>query len=100
MASRPDKVSVSGINLLAVHWEIVFIAVPYSSCCMQVDILNPYTSLKWRECMRLPVGMHNAQAVWLGDKLYVGGGDTSGSRRDAARLYIYTPTTDTWSPTY
>ena len=41
--------------------------------------------------------MHDAQAVWLGDKLYVGGGQTSGSRRDAARLYIHTPTTDTWS---
>ena len=41
--------------------------------------------------------MSDAQAVWLGDKLYVGGGSTLGSRRDAARLYIHTPTTDTWS---
>ena len=41
--------------------------------------------------------MDNAQAVWLGDKLYVGGGVTSGTIRDFARLYIYTPTTDTWS---
>ena len=40
----------------------------------------------------------SAQAVWLNDKVYVGGGGTisSGSRRDYARLYIYTPTTDTW----
>ena len=38
------------------------------------------------------MGMYDAQAVWLGDKLYVGG-----SRRDMARLYIHTPTTDTWS---
>ena len=97
MASPPHKVSVSGINLLAVHWEIVFIAVPCLSCCMQVDILHPLASLKWRECRRLPVGMGEAQAVWLGDKLYVGEGLTSGSYRDAARLYIYTPTTDTWS---
>ena len=43
------------------------------------------------------MGMRDAQAVWLGDKLYVGGGWTSGSRRDDARLYIYTPTTYTWS---
>ena len=85
-------------NLLAVHWEIVFIAVPCLSCYMQVDILHPFlASLKWRECRRLPVGMQDAQAVWLGDKPYVGGGGTSGSNRDAARLYIYTPTTDTWS---
>ena len=44
------------------------------------------------------MGMHHAQAVWLGDKLCVGGGMTSSeSNRDDARLYIYTPTTDTWS---
>ena len=41
--------------------------------------------------------MQDAQAVWLGDKLYVGGGDTSGRQRDNASLYMYTPTTDTWS---
>jgi hypothetical protein len=41
--------------------------------------------------------MINAQAVWLGDTLYVGGGWTSQGRRDMARLYIQTPTTDTWS---
>jgi hypothetical protein len=43
------------------------------------------------------VGLYDAQAVWLGDKLYVGGGWTPGSKRDDARLYIHTPTTDTWS---
>ena len=42
------------------------------------------------------MGMRHAQAVWLGDKLYVGGGETLESNRDDARLYIYTPTTDTW----
>ena len=41
--------------------------------------------------------MDDAQAVWLGDKLYVGGGVTSGSKSDDARLYSYTPTTDIWS---
>ena len=41
--------------------------------------------------------VHDAQAVWLGDKLYVGGGWISGSRSDKARLYIHSPTTDTWS---
>ena len=41
--------------------------------------------------------MSVAKAVWLKDKVYVGGGSSfSGSRRDHARLYIYTPTTDTW----
>lgn len=39
--------------------------------------------------------MSNAQAVILGDRLYIGGGYTSGSRRNEARLYIYAPTTNT-----
>ena len=44
------------------------------------------------------MGMCDVQAVWLGDELYVGGGLTSlESEGDAARLYIHTPTTDTWS---
>ena len=90
-------VSISGISLLAVHWKIVFIAVPCLSCCVQVDIFHPYASLEWRECKRLPVAMSNAQAVWLRDKLYVGGEPTIGSNRDHASLYIYTPTTDTWN---
>jgi hypothetical protein len=44
------------------------------------------------------VDVGDAQAVWLKDKVYVGGGVTSGSGfRPEARLYIYTPATDTWS---
>ena len=39
--------------------------------------------------------MGDAQAVWLGGKLYVGGRVT-GSRRDGARLYVYTGPTTTW----
>ena len=41
------------------------------------------------------MGISDATAVWHGDKLYMGG-ETSGSFRDEARLYIYTPTTDIW----
>ena len=72
---------------------INFICLP----AWQVDILHPCAELKWRKCSSLPVHMRDAQAVWLGDKLYVGGGRSSGSRRDKAKLYIHTPTTDTWS---
>ena len=39
----------------------------------------------------------DAQAVWLKDNVYVGGGWTSGSFRRDARLYIYTPATDKWT---
>ena len=39
----------------------------------------------------------SAKGVWLKDKVYVGGGATLGSLRDHAKLYIYTPATDTWT---
>ena len=39
--------------------------------------------------------MKDATAVWHGDKLYVGG-HTAKMYEDDARLYAYTPTTDTW----
>jgi hypothetical protein len=46
------------------------------------------------------VNIRGAHAVWLKDKVYLGGGWTSGLNtiaRSDARLYIYTPATDTWT---
>ena len=43
------------------------------------------------------MGIKSAQAVILRGRLYLGGGLTSGGRRNEARLYIYTPTTDIWT---
>ena len=54
------------------------------------------SSLEWRKCTGPPKDVGGAHVVCLKDKIYVGGG-TSGSRRDDARLYIYSPATDTWS---
>ena len=65
---------------------------------VQVDVLHPLASPEWRQCRGPPVDVDDtAHAVWLKDKVYVGGGWTSGSIRDLARLYIYTPATDTWT---
>ena len=44
----------------------------------------------------MPIGICDATAVWHEDKLYIGGGWTPGGLRCNARLYIYTPTNDTW----
>ena len=44
----------------------------------------------------MPVDIGRAQAVWLKDKVYVGGATVSGNKRDEARLYVYTPATDMW----
>ena len=62
---------------------------------MQIDILHPQASLEWRECRGPPVDMLNTQSVCLEDKVYVRQWTTLATRDDA-RLYIYTPTTDTW----
>ena len=47
----------------------------------------------------MPIGMVDAQATWLKDKLYVGGGQTApgSSLRDRAQLYIYSTTNLSWS---
>ena len=42
------------------------------------------------------MNVSGAQAVWLKDKVYVGG-MISGRLRDLARLHIYTPATDEWT---
>ena len=44
----------------------------------------------------MPVKLGNAQAVALGDKVYVSGDPAEQSKAAAARLYIYTPTADAW----
>ena len=54
-------------------------------------------SLRLEGKRNLPVRMRNAQAVQHSDKLYVGGGLTQRkSQRDEAKLYVYSPTTNTW----
>ena len=57
-------------------------------------------SFEWKRChsIKVPSGlidMENAQTVCLEDKVYIGGGKTK-NRKDAAKLYIYTPANDTW----
>ena len=66
---------------------------------VQVDIFHPLVSLEWSECTAHDVYMSNAQVAWLKDKLYMGGGITH-SERNTAKLYIYTPITETWDSMY
>ena len=63
----------------------------------EVDILHPLTSLEWGRCRRPPVPfISDAQSVCLNGKVYVRTGGWPGSARASARLYIYTPASDTW----
>ena len=50
--------------------------------------LQPGTPLKWEKCPDLPAGMRDAQAVVLGNCVYVGGGETLSLATDC-RIYIY-----------
>ena len=64
------------------------------------DILHPLSSLVWEERPSLPVGMYDAQAVFLDGTLHVGGGVTTGSIRDDAKLYSCKPDGDgSWTAT-
>ena len=64
-------------------------------CTPQVTLLHPRATLEWSQCTNLPVGMCDAQAVVLNNKVYVGGGDTPYSVTDT-NIYTYDPTMDTW----
>ena len=80
----------------------IYATLPLSLKClfhaMQVDILNPLSSLEWEECNHMPAGIANAQAVLLDDKVYVGGGDSdSNNISDDYKLYVYTHTKDIWT---
>ena len=61
----------------------------------QVDILHPLATLaEWEEYSQMPVGMRDAQAVALGDKVYIGGGDTDAG--PSYKLLIYDFKKDSW----
>ena len=57
-----------------------------------------FSSFEWKICNSLPVLLRDAQAVSLGDKLYVGGDPllSEDLLRYGAQLYIYTPASDIW----
>ena len=71
----------------------------YFTCVhVQMDILHPLVSLKWKELKELRLGTNYAQAVWINvtRKLYVGAMLTTGTRRDHAKLYIFDPANNCW----
>ena len=49
-----------------------------------------------QRCADLPVGTYNAQAVILGDKVYVGGGTLKFRTESPPYIYVYDTTKDMW----
>ena len=64
------------------------------------DILHPLSSLEWEERPSLPVGMYDAQAVFLDGTLHVGGMGTAWTCSVRPRLYSCKPGGDgSWTAT-
>ena len=60
----------------------------------RMNLLHPLKSLEWSECCEMPVSVYEAQAVVLGNKVYIGGGIIyPGS---SSRLLVYNFTKDSW----
>ena len=59
-----------------------------------MELLHPLTSFEWSEHCDIPVGMYNAQAVALGNKVYIGGGIMDPG--SSSRLLVYDYTKDSW----
>ena len=49
--------------------------VYYNCYNLQVELFHPQSKLQWKRCVNMPVKVYNAQAVAIGDKVYVGGGE-------------------------
>ena len=64
----------------------------------QVDLLHPLTTLEWERCCKMPDGVYltDAQAVVLGDMVYVGGWDESVAYTRPGSLLIYDVIGDSW----
>ena len=45
--------------------------------------------MQWQRCADLPVGTYNAQAMILGDKVYVGGGTLKFPTESPPYIYVY-----------
>ena len=67
----------------------------HNSSSLQVDLRNPLVSLEWKKIENvLPSGMQHAQAVVLGDEVYIGGGMTMNPENDT-KIYVFNHKTET-----
>ena len=62
---------------------------------LQPQLLHPQARLQWKKCADAPVRMSRAQAVVMGEKVYVGGGDTE-KRDNKFHVFQYNTTRDGW----
>ena len=63
---------------------------------LQPQLHLPQAKLQWKKCADMPVVMAGAQAVVMGEKVYMGGGDTENDK-DCHQVLQYDPFTNEWS---
>ena len=68
---------------------ILYVFLPFPTQLQQRRI-------KWTKCTDLPLGMFQAQSIVIGNKVYVGGGNTGDSETDAL-VFEYSPSEDKWN---
>ena len=63
---------------------------------LQPQLLHPQAKLQWKRCADMPVGMSSAQAVVMGERVYMGGGITEHGE-DRKHVFQYDTSRDEWS---
>ena len=63
---------------------------------IQVQLLHPQSKLEWKRCADMPVKMYKAQAVAIGNEIYLGGG-TNMAQTDLTAILKYNTVEDEWT---
>ena len=63
---------------------------------LQPQLFHPQARLLWKRCADVPVEMFRAQAVVMGEKVYMGGGNPEGED-DYDIIYQYSTSKDEWN---
>ena len=62
----------------------------------QAQLLHPQSKLEWKRCADMPVKMIRAQAVAIGNEIYLGGGNNM-NRTDLTAILKYNTVEDEWT---
>jgi len=83
-------------NQLRTSQTIYTIAPVIFISSLRPQLLHSQARLQWKRCADSPVGMYSAQAVVIGEKVYVGGEFTE-KVEDNYRIFQYNTSGDEWS---
>ena len=64
---------------------------------IQAQLLHPQSKLEWKRCADLPVNMFRAQAVAIGNEIYLGGGVNTAETDLITAILMYNTVEDKWT---